>query len=211
MLKKIIKLFLIGTILFVGSIYFSNYIIEKKTEEFTFSTIEQIPTSKVGVVLGTSKFLQNGYINLYYKYRLNAAFELFSNNKIQFILISGDNSTMEYDEPSTFKNDLIALGVPAEKIYLDYAGFRTLDSMVRAKEIFGLNEFVVISQKFHNQRAVYIAKNKGINAVGYNAKDVSSRYGFKTMLREKLARVKMFVDVLINKQPKFLGEKITIS
>ncbi len=210
MLKKL----LIGSILFliicVISIYFSNFIIEKKTDNLTFNTIDSISTYKVGVVLGTSKFLQNGNVNLYYKYRLNAAFELFSANKIEFILLSGDNSTIDYDEPSTFKNDLIALGVPENKIYLDYAGFRTLDSMVRAKKIFGLSEFVVISQKFHNQRAVYIANNYGIKVVGYNAKNVSSRYGFKTNLREKLARVKVFVDVLINKQPKFLGKKINI-
>ena len=210
MLKKIIKVALLFIVFCVGLILFSNYRIEKSTSKFIFDTVKEIPNNKVGVVLGTSKYLNNKTINLYYKYRLNAAFELYSKGKIEFILISGDNSTKNYDEPSTFKNDLIDLGVPESKIYLDYAGFRTLDSMVRAKEIFGLNKFTVISQKFHNQRAVYLAKQYGINAVGYNAKNVSSRYGFKTNVREKLARVKAFIDVLFNIQPKFLGEKIEI-
>ncbi|SDX83543.1 SanA protein [Lutibacter oricola] len=187
-----------------------SYLIAETTQEHLYSKVENVPKHRVGVVLGTSKILTNGNVNLYYKYRLNAAYELYKADKIEFILISGDNSTKTYDEPSTFKNDLIALGVPENKIYLDYAGFRTLDSMVRAKEIFGLTDFIVISQKFHNERAVYIARAKGINAIGYNAKNVSSRYGFKTNLREKFARVKVFLDFLLFKKPKFLGEKIEI-
>ena len=187
-----------------------GYIIGETTKEHLYSNVDQIPKQKVGVVLGTSKILNNGNVNLYYKYRLNAAYELYRANKIEFILVSGDNSTKNYDESSTFKNDLIALGVPENKIYLDYAGFRTLDSMVRAKEIFGLTEFTVISQQFHNGRAVYIARAKGINAIGYNAQTVSNSYGLKTKIREQFARVKVFIDFLLFKKPKFLGEKIEI-
>lgn len=210
MLKTLFKISVLCIVFCVGFILVSNYQIEKTTENLTFNSIDTISKNRVGIVLGTSKYLNNGNVNLYYKYRLQAAYELYSKQKIEFILISGDNSTKEYDEPSTFKNDLIDLGVPESKIYLDYAGFRTLDSMVRAKEIFGLHKFTVISQKFHNQRAVYLAKQFDINAIGYNAKNVSSRYGFKTNLREKLARVKVFIDVLLNVQPKFLGETIEI-
>lgn len=210
MLKKLVKIFILGIVCCVVLILFSNYKIENGTKNLTFNSVDSIPSNKVGVVLGTSKYLNNGYVNLYYKYRLQSAYKLYSNNKIEFVLISGDNSTKEYDEPSTFKNDLIALGIPENKIYLDYAGFRTLDSMVRAKEIFGLNKFTVISQKFHNQRAIYLANNYNVQAIGYNAKNVSKRYGFKTNLREKLARVKVFIDVLFNIQPKFLGDKIEI-
>ncbi|MDV7188203.1 ElyC/SanA/YdcF family protein [Lutibacter sp. TH_r2] len=210
MLKTLFKISVLCIVFCVGFILVSNYQIEKTTENLTFNSIDTISKNRVGIVLGTSKYLNNGNVNLYYKYRLQATYELYSKQKIEFILISGDNSTKEYDEPSTFKNDLIDLGVPESKIYLDYAGFRTLDSMVRAKEIFGLHKFTVISQKFHNQRAVYLAKQFDINAIGYNAKNVSSRYGFKTNLREKLARVKVFIDVLLNVQPKFLGETIEI-
>lgn len=104
----------------------------------------------------------------------------------------------------------MAQGIPESRIFLDYAGFRTLDSVVRAKEIFGQDRFTVISQKFHNERAVYLARHYDIEAIGFNAQDVSVNNGFKTRIREWLARVKVFVDLLTNKQPKFLGEQIEI-
>lgn len=101
-------------------------------------------------------------------------------------------------------------GIPAHKIYEDFAGFRTLDSVVRAKEIFGQKSFIIISQKFHNERAIFLAQKNGILAYGYNAKDVNQKAGFKTNVREKFARVKVFIDLLIGKEPKFSGEKIII-
>jgi len=119
--------------------------------------------------------------------------------------VSGDNSRKDYDEPSDFKNDLITKGIPEHKIFLDYAGFRTLDSVVRAKEIFGQTSITFISQKFHNQRAIYIANHYNINAIGFNANDVYNRH-----LREYFARSKAGIDLVFNVQPKFLGEKIII-
>jgi SanA protein len=109
----------------------------------------------VGLVLGTSQYLKNGYLNWYFKYRIEATVELYKKGKIDFILVSGDNSHKNYDEPTAFKNELIKRGIPADQIYLDYAGFRTLDSVVRAKEIFGQTSITIISQKFHNERAIY--------------------------------------------------------
>ena len=135
---------------------------------------------------------------------------MYNSKKIDFILVSGDNSHVDYDEPTDMKTDLMASGIPEAKIFLDYAGFRTLDSIVRAKQIFGQNKLTIISQPFHNKRAIYIAQHKGIEAIGYNAKDVPRNYGMKTMLREKLARTKMIFDLMFNKSPKFLGEKIAI-
>ncbi len=161
-------------------------------------------------MLGTIKILPNGRLNLYYKYRIEAAAELFKAGKVDFILVSGDNSRKDYDEPTTIKNDLITNGIPASKIFLDYAGFRTLDSVVRCKEIFGQKNITVISQPFHNERAVFIARKKGINAIGFNAKDVNARYGYKVQLRAKLARVKMMLDLVFGKKPKYLGEEIVI-
>jgi len=124
-------------------------------------------------------------------------------------LASGDNLTSN-DELFVFKEDLIKLGIPADKIFLDYAGFRTLDSMVRAKEIFGQESITFISQKFHNERAIYLAEKFDIKAIGFNAKDVSSDYGRYTSFREYLARSKAVLDIIIGTQPKFLGEKIEI-
>jgi SanA protein len=108
------------------------------------------------------------------------------------------------------KDELIKRGIPENKIYLDYAGFRTYDSVYRMKEIFGQNRFTIISQGFHNQRAVYIASALHLDAVGFNAKDVNAYNGFKTKVREKLARVKVIIDFALKTKPKFLGEKIII-
>ncbi|WP_348704537.1 vancomycin high temperature exclusion protein [Tenacibaculum sp. 190524A02b] len=183
---------------------------QKNAKEKVFSDTNRIPKNKVGLVLGTSKYLIDGRINLYYKYRVEAAASLFKSGKIEFILVSGDNGTKSYDEPTSFKEDLISKGVPEDKIFLDYAGFRTLDSVVRASKVFGQESITIISQRFHNERALYLAKHFTINAVGFNARDVSGRYGLKVQLREYLARVKLFVDILVGVQPKFLGKKINI-
>ena len=209
-MKKIIKgVFLISLVVLTG-IIFANYSIESNSKGKIFSDANTIPKNKVGLLLGTSKTLANGSSNWYYVNRLEAAITLFKAKKIDYILISGDNSRETYDEPSDFKNDLIKRGIPEDSIVLDYAGFRTLDSVVRAKLIFGQENITIISQQFHNERAIYLAEKNGINAIGYNAKDVSARYGFKVMLREYLARTKVFIDILLNVQPKFLGDKIEI-
>ena len=108
----------------------------------------------MGLLLGTGKFLKNGCKNLYFFNRIDATEQLYKSGKIQYILISGDNSTKNYSEPEDMQAELIKRGIPADKIVLDFAGFRTLDSVVRAKEIFGQNSFIIISQKFHNERAM---------------------------------------------------------
>lgn len=175
-----------------------------------YNNVSELPKNKVGLILGTSKFTSHGNINLYYKYRLEAAIALYHAGKIEYILISGDNSRKDYDEPTDFKKDLIKEGIPKNKIYLDYAGFRTLDSVMRAKEIFGLNAITIISQKFHNERAIYLARYFNINAIAFNAQDIYGSYGYKTKLREYMARTKASMDILFNTEPKFLGKKIKI-
>lgn len=209
-LRLIICSVVILLVLCLISIYGADKLVEKTAEGRLYNSADSIPHNKIGLLLGTSKTLPNGHTNLYYTYRIQAAVELFKAGKIDFILVSGDNSRKDYDEPSTIKNDLIAAGIPAEKIYLDYAGFRTLDSVVRCKEIFGQTSITVISQPFHNERAIFIAGYKNIQAIGYNARDVNAHYGFKTRLREKFARVKMILDLVFGKSPKYLGEKVEI-
>jgi SanA protein len=115
-----------------------------------------------------------------------------------------------YNETEDMKLALIEKGVPENHIFEDFAGFRTLDSVVRAKEIFGQEQFIIISQEFHNERAVYLAQKNGLKAFGYNAQDVNSKFGLTTNIREKLARVKVFIDLLFGVKPKFGGEKIVI-
>lgn len=209
-IKRIFKIGFIFFFISVISILGSDRIVEKSAEGNIYNSTKQIPYNKVGLLLGTGKILLNGRINLYYKNRIDAAIKLFNSGKISFILVSGDNSTKDYDEPSTIKNDLVKRGIPPDKIFLDYAGFRTLDSVVRSKEVFSQQSITIISQQFHNERAIYIARQKGINAIGFNAKDVSVHYGLKTRIRERLARVKMIIDLTIGKKPKYLGQKIEI-
>lgn len=208
--KRIIKFLFLGTLLVTAGIMASYRLVQFSTSKQLYSSIQEIPHNKVGLLLGTSKYLQSGNINLYYKYRIEAAVTLYEAGKIDFILISGDNGTKQYNEPATMRKDLIAKGIPADKIYLDYAGFRTLDSIIRCKSVFGQESITVISQKFHNERAVFIANRKDIEAIGYNAQSVSKYYGAKTQARERLARVKVLLDLIFNKEPKFLGDPVHI-
>ena len=207
--KKLILLFVIIASAFL-TVLLCNYQIISNARNKTFSDVTKIKKNKVGLVLGTAKTLKDGKINLYFQYRIDATVELFKNGKIDFVLISGDNGNKNYDEPTDFKNELIKRGIPENRIYLDYAGFRTLDSVVRAKKIFGQNSITIISQKFHNERAIYLAEHFGIRAVGFNAKDITSKYGIKTKIREYFARTKVFLDILFGVQPKFLGKKVEI-
>ncbi len=205
-LKKLIKIGIVAIVI----ILLIDLAITHKAKPFLYENVEELSNNKVGLVLGAGKYTAHGNINIYYKYRLEAAVLLFNSGKINFILVSGDNGRKDYDEPSDFKNDLIKHGIPADKIYLDYAGFRTLDSVVRAKKVFGLTEFTIISQKFHNERALFLAKQHDINAVAFNARDMKGKYGLKTKLREYLARTKAAWDILFHVKPKYLGKKIEI-
>jgi SanA protein len=209
-LKKItlfLALFLTLTLLFT---WWANHKINSAAKPYVFDNVNDVPAVETGLLLGTAKVLPNGYLNYYFKYRIDAALELFKAGKIRYIIISGDNGRKDYNEPEDMKNELIQGGVPDSVIYLDFAGFRTFDSVIRAKKIFGQNKLISISQKFHNERMVFIARNNEIEAYGYNAKDVAKYAGFRTNLREFFARAKVFLDILIDREPKFLGEKIKI-
>jgi SanA protein len=163
------------------------------------------------VVLGCSKYLRNGRPNLYFQQRIQAAKELYFSGQVKFLLVSGDNSTKYYDEPTTMKKDLVQYGVPENKIYCDYAGLSTLDSVVRAKEVFKENQFVVISQDFHVRRAVYIGMAHNIDLIGYSSGSISGVGSVRTELRECLARVKTIMDVtFLKRKPKFMGDPVVI-
>lgn len=209
--KWIIRAVGIVFILLLTMVVFSNYTIARAAENKTFNDVNAIKKSKIGLLLGTSKYYKDGGLNLYFKYRIDAAVTLYRNGKIDFILVSGDNSSKYYNEPQTFKKELIKRGIPEAVIFLDYAGFRTLDSVIRAKAIFGQSDITVISQQFHNERAIYIAQKKGIKAVGFNAKDIGGTNGLKVKLREYFARTKAFLDIILHVEPKFYGKEIKIA
>ena len=209
-LKRALKISISCLLLIAFSIISIDYYVSKQTSEKIYTQINKIPPNKVGLLLGTSKYLSSGHINLYYKYRIEAATKLYRSGKIKFILISGDNGSKSYNEPELMKQDLIENNIPEANIFLDYAGFRTLDSVLRAQKIFGQQTFIVISQEFHNERGLYLAHHFNIKAIAFNAKDVKLNYGFKTQLREKLARCKMMLDLLFKVEPKYLGDPIKI-
>ena len=209
-IKRLALIAITGIILCPITIFLADVATNKGSKNYLYKQITDTPTCKAGLLLGTSKYLRSGSINPYFAYRIDAAVELYENGKISHIIISGDHSRTNYNEPQDMKDNLVKRGVPASRITLDYAGFNTYDSVHRMKQIFGQDEFIVISQKFHNQRAVYIAHWAGLNAYGYNAQDVSVYFGLKVNAREKLARVKMFIDLISNRNPKFLGEQILL-
>lgn len=200
----------VSLVIMIALVWSCDYVIRRSAEGRVYTHVDDIPHRHVGLLLGTSKYLGSGVNNRYYQYRIDAALKLWQSGKVNVFVISGDNSRKDYNEPETMRNDLIAAGVDSTRIALDYAGFRTLDSVVRVKEIFSQDSITVISQRFHNERAIYLARKHGIDAIGFNARDVEVSSGFKTQLREKFARVKVFVDRLFGVEPKFLGPKVVI-
>ena len=203
------------TILFGAVVTFliNLYIIEISKDKI-YSNIKQLPPRNVAIVLGTAKYVKRGKINYYYKYRLDAVKSLYNAGKIKAVLVSGDNATIYYNEPARMRRDLIKRGIPKDKIYLDFAGFSTLDSIMRAKEIFDLKKAIIVTQRFHLERAIFIALANGMDAIGFEAKSVpNTKAAIKMEIREYLARVKAFLDVyILHTTPKFFGkfEKIII-
>jgi len=169
-----------------------------------------LPKTRAALVFGTTSRVQ-GRENLYFRYRIDAAYEVWEAGKVDVIIVSGDNRTRFYNEPRDMRQALIERGVPNDRIVSDFAGLRTLDSVVRAKEIFGADPVLFISQRFQNERAIYLAKANGIEAYGYNARNVGTQAGFKTHVREVGARVKMWLDVrFLNTRPRHLGDPIDL-
>lgn len=209
-MKKFLKILIFLFILSLWLIIVSDMLTTQTTQENIYSSLEDVPKNKVGLVLWTSKYIADGRRNLFYLYRIQATRDLYDARKIEYILVSWDNSTEQYNETDTMKEDLIDLWIPSEKIYGDYAGFRTLDSVVRAREIFGQSEYTIITQKFHLERALFLAQSEGIDAIWFTAKDVPVKLAPRVWIRERFARVKMMMDIVVGKDPKFWGESIEI-
>ena len=202
-MKLIFRLYYL-TILSIFIVASFNLAIIENSKNFLFDDINDLPKKKMALVLGCAQFSQNGNLNPYFVYRMEAAADLYHAGKVEQILVSGDNHVVGYDEPTDMANYLVSLGVPRDKIILDYAGFRTIDSVIRAKKVFNCQELIIVSQEFHNQRAVYAAREYGIDAVGYNARDVESTSNF-THYREIVSKFVMILDIhVLNTKPKFL-------
>ncbi|MES2981671.1 MAG: ElyC/SanA/YdcF family protein [Verrucomicrobiota bacterium] len=175
-----------------------------------FDDVAKLPAAKVGLVFGTSDRYK-GRENKYFRYRIDAAVKVWNAGKVETLIVSGDNRSEYYNEPQKMKDALMEAGVPGDRIVCDYAGLRTLDSVVRAKKIFGASKILVISQQFQNERAIYLAQANGMKAYGFNAQDVQFEAGFKTKVREVGARVKMWLDVnFLDTKPTHLGDKVEL-
>lgn len=197
---------LIGSI---SSIVGANLICQNVAKDKIFRSVESVPLSDVGLVLGTGKLTRSGNPNLHFNQRIEAAANLYLAGKVRFLLVSGDNHIVGYDEPTDMRDAMVAAGVPTEKIICDYAGFRTLDSVVRAKIVFGLSRLTIVTEEFHCPRAIWIAKRHGLDAVAFAAPDVQSRrWTWRVKAREQLARVACALDLyVLHRGPKFSGPK----
>lgn len=204
LVRRTLLTVLLGSIILLVAL---NVWVVRSTSNLIYTHPETVPAYPVGLVLGTSHRLSSGHPNPYFQQRIDAAAQLFLSGKIKHVIVSGDNRSRYYNEPLEMKKALIARGIPAEAITLDYAGLRTLDSIVRSKKIFGQNRLIIVTQSFHAHRALFICRFEGIDAVALAAGNEHAD-PWHGMLREYLARAKAVFDLYIfNTQPRFLGEQ----
>ncbi len=206
--KAILILIAFVFLLSLSALFYANSRVNSETDKYIYKNLNDVPVARVGLVLGTSRYTSSGKSNPFFYNRIQAAKALFYSGKVQYLLLSGDNRYFSYNEPREMRKELLRMGIPDSVIVMDFAGFRTLDSVVRGKKVFKLNRFIIISQEFHGRRAVYIARHHDIDAIAYVANDPTSEYTWTVELREYFARVAMLLDLyLFETKPYFLGEE----
>jgi len=211
MKRRILFLTVILPVFGILALLWSDFKVSHAAKARIFDETTTIPGADTALVLGCIPVLSNGIANPFFEYRMDAAAELWKSSKVKYLLVSGDNRRKDYDEPTWMKEALVKRGVPENVIYCDFAGRRTLDSVIRAQKVFGQERIIVVSQPFHNERALFIAQARGIEAYGFNAESVATRYSIRTHLREYLARAMAIADVsILNRQPHFLGDPIQV-
>lgn len=209
--KKILICFSVILGLVAAFTVYANNRVSDLASGRIFHDVDSLPRNRVALLLGTNPMNRLGRPNTYFTNRILTAAELYHAGKVDYIIASGDNHTRGYDEPTAMRDSLVARGVPADRIIPDYAGFRTLDSVVRAKEVFGCDSLTIISQADHDARALYLARANGIEAVAVASPIIAGRWvRIRLAMREWLARDKMMLDLWLGKQPHFLGERIEI-
>ncbi len=180
-----------------------NISVDRNAEGRTFSNINDVPTMQTALLLGTNPKTRDGKRpSSFYLARINATAELYKHGKFRQLIISGDRRE-GYDEPQTMRHDLIERGVPDSIIMMDGQGYRTLLSLRNSKQYFGIHDMIIISQKWHNERSIFLADKMNIKAVGYNADDVRHPRAIWTHIRELLARVKLFIDLYVTHREDF--------
>ena len=186
---------------------FSEAAVNNSAQGRLYDNVQEVPKRKAGLLLGTSRYSRGGGANRFFWNRIDAAVDLYEAGAIEYIIASGDNRFISYNEPASMKEALLERGVKEEAIILDHAGFSTLDSVVRSRLVYGQDSIVIISQRFHNQRGVFVADNNGIDAVAYNAESVPFSDAFGVYIREFLARAKAVMDVyVLRREPRIIDE-----
>jgi SanA protein len=206
--KTVARVSVIITIISIFIVWITNLWVVTSTQNRVLTDYRHLPDSGVALVLGTSHKLISGAPNPFFQNRMHTAAELYKQGKIVHFIVSGDNRTRYYNEPLEMQKALVKLGVPVTAITLDYAGLRTLDSIVRCKEIFGQNNITIITQPFHSYRALFISDYYNVNAVALVANEPDREAAAKVYVREYLARAKAVLDLyLLGTTPRHLGEK----
>ncbi len=202
-----------GGALLAGAVFIfgAHWWIQRGASRYVIGQMANLPRNHVGLVLGTSAYGKGHRRNPHFANRIAAAANLFHTGLVKQLLLSGDNGTRGYDEPADMERALLSLGLRPCRLTRDDAGFRTLDSVVRAKEVFGLRRVTIITDRFHCYRAVFLARHFGLAAVAYPSEEVSVEHSLKSRVREWLADVKACLDVyILHTRPKFLGRPIMI-
>ncbi|MFD2934581.1 SanA/YdcF family protein [Spirosoma flavum] len=195
--KRVIKLTIVLVFFGATVVLVSNWWVVYNTRNQIYFNIHELPTNDIGLVLGTSKFVRTGKENLFFRYRMEATARLWKEGKVKYLILSGNNDSEYYNEPVDMQRALVKLGIPASVMTLDYSGYRTFDSVVRCKDVFNQEKITIISQNFHNARALYIGNHEGMEAIAFAAQDVPDGYSLRTLVREYLARPYALLDVYV--------------
>ncbi len=210
--RRTIRLGLTLGAILAGSVAAANLWVLHCARSRIAENVAVVPQTDVAIVLGTAPVVRHGAKNPFFEHRMDAAALLYTAGKARHFLLTGDNSRRNYDEPTAMRAALISRGVPASAITLDYAGFRTLDSMARAATVFGQRRAIVVTDDFHLARALFLADAYGIEAVGFRSEHVSSAWSVKANVREVASRFVACLDVYVLKtKPRYGGKKETIS
>lgn len=201
-IKIIIKLIAIAFLAVLLLVLGCYYLVDNNAKGKVYADVSSIPYREVGLLLGTTPQTRIGRLeNRFFLFRIDAAEKLYKAGKVTKILISGDEDSLDgVNEVESMKEALMERGVPESAIMLDGKGFRTLASIERANRVFGLRSFTIISQQFHNERALYQAEHMGLDIVdpiAFNAESPRTAMATLIYMREYLARVKLFIDLLL--------------
>jgi len=198
-------------LLLIAFILAANFWVIRRTRDGIITRAAALPQNDVTMILGTSRTVRGRWVNPFFEGRMNAAAELYREGKTRHFLVSGDNGHEGYDEPTWMRDALVTRGVPASAITMDFAGFRTLDSMARAKAVFGLQRFTIITDDFHEPRAIFLARSYGLDVVGYPSASIPFRWSKMTRARELISRTVACVEVYaLHTKPRYFGPKVEI-